>query len=313
MLARLRFASTALALVFAALPSHGQEGPYNVRVVLRAETKGQTTILQPADLRVQFAGKKIPVQRLEPLISNHSTKPLQVAILIDDGLRGSFGNQVGEIRQFAADLAAEHVSVGVAYMQNGRAVFGEGGFTSDPEVVAKQLRLSMGGAGISASPYFCLQDLIKNWPGDKTAPRAVLMITNGIDLYNGAPTPNNQYSPYVQAAIQDAQRAGVPVYSIYYGRFDNHPGFASFSGQSYLGDLADSTGANTFNQGSLNPPSISPYLKQFEKNLNESWLLSFQTGTRKLEQLKVDGAKGTKLYVQRLAQGTEATTGAALR
>ncbi|WP_052200247.1 hypothetical protein [Terriglobus sp. TAA 43] len=307
MLARFRFACTAFALLFAALPSHGQEGPYNVRVVLRAETKGQPTVLQPADVRVQFAGKKVPVQRLEPLISNRTTKPLQVAILIDDGLRGSFGSQVSDIRQFAADLAAQHVSVGVAYMQNGRAVFGEGGFTSDPEVVAKQLRLSMGGAGISASPYFCLQDLIKNWPGDRTAPRAVLMITNGIDLYNGAPTPNNQYSPYVQSAIQDAQRAGVPVYSIYYGRFDNHPGYASFSGQSYLGDLADSTGANTFNQGSLNPPSISPYLKQFEKNLNESWLLSFQTGTRKLEPLKVDGAKGTKLYVQRMAQGNDAT------
>jgi len=312
MLARLRFAGTALALLFAALPSYGQEGPYNIRVVVRAETKGQVTTLQPSDVRVQFAGKTVPVQRLEPLLGNRP-RPVQVAILIDDGLRGSFGSQVSEIRAFAADLAAEHVSVGVAYMQNGRAVFGEGGFTSDPEVVAKQLRLSMGGAGISASPYFCLQDLIKNWPGDRTAPRAVLMITNGIDLYNGAPTPNNQYSPYVQSAIQDAQRAGVPVYSIYYGRFDNHPGFASFSGQSYLGDLADSTGASTFNQGSLNPPSISPYLKQFEKNLNESWLLSFQTGTRKLEQLKVNGAKGTKLYVQRMAQGKDATTGAVHR
>ncbi|MEZ2346226.1 hypothetical protein [Terriglobus sp. RCC_193] len=312
MLARLRFACTAFALLFAALPSHAQEGPYNVRVVLRADSKGQAVTLQPTDVRVQFSGKKVPVQRLEPLLTNRA-KPVQVAILIDDGLRGSFGNQVDEIRRFAADLVAEHVSVGVAYMQNGRAVFGGGGFTSDPEVVAKQLRLSLGGGGISASPYFCLQDLIKNWPGDKTAPRVVLMITNGIDLYNGAPTPNNQYSPYVQSAIQDAQRAGVPVYSIYYGRFDTHPGFASFSGQSYLGDLADSTGANMFNQGSLNPPSISPYLKQFEKNLNESWLLSFQTGTRKLEQLRVDGAKGTKLYVQRMAQGNDAAMGGALR
>lgn len=312
MLARLRFACTVFALLFAAFSSHAQEGPYDVRVVLRAESKGETTPLQPADLRVQFAGKKVPVQRLEPLLANRS-KPVQVAILIDDGLRGSFGNQVDEIRRFAADLVAEHVTVGVAYMQNGRAVFGNGGFTSDPEVVAKQLRLSQGGAGISASPYFCLQDLIKNWPGDKTGPRVVLMITNGIDLYNGAPTPNNQYSPYVQSAIQDAQRAGVPVYSIYYGRFDNHPGFASFSGQSYLGDLADSTGANMFNQGSLNPPSISPFLKQFEKNLNESWLLSFQTGTRKFEQLRVSGAKGIKLHVQRMAQGRDVTVGTVLR
>ena len=103
------------------------------------------------------------------------------------------------------------------------------------------------------------------------------------------------------------------MYSIYYGRFDNHPGFASFSGQSYLGDFADSTGANMFNQGSLNPPTISPVLKQFEKNLNESWLLSFQTGTRKFEQLRVSAAKGTKLHVQRMVQGKDTTVGGALR
>lgn len=312
MLGRLGIACAAVAVLFATVPSPGQEGPYNVNVVVRAESKGQPVSLQPSDVKVQFNGKVVPIQKLEPLMNSHA-KPLQVAILIDDGLRGSFGTQLNDIRRFVSELVSEHAMVGVAYMRNGRAIFGGGGFTSEPEVVEKQLRLPMSGGGISGSPYFCLQDLLKNWPGNYSGPRAVLMITNGIDLYNGAPTPDNQSSPYVQSAIEDAQKAGVPVYSIYYGRFDVHPGFGSFSGQSYLGDLAEGTGAETFNQGSLNPPSISPYLTQFEKSLNESWMLQFQTGSRKLLQLKVQGQKGTKMYAPRMVMAKDAAVEGVMR
>jgi len=312
MLGRLRIACAAVAVLFATVPSHGQEGPYNVDVVVRAEIKGQPAPLQPTDVKVQFDGKVVPIQKLEPLMNSHA-QPVQIAILIDDGLRGSFGTQLNDIRRFVSELVSEHAMVGVAYMRNGRADFGGGGFTSDPDLVEKQLRLPMAGGGISGSPYFCLQDLLKNWPGNYSGPRAVLMITNGIDLYNGAPTPNNQSSPYVQSAIQDAQKAGVPVYSIYYGRFDVHLGYGSFSGQSYLGDLADGTGAQTFNQGSLNPPSIAPYLKDFEKSLNESWLLQFQTGSRKLQSLKIQGAKGTKVYAPRMAMAKDAAANGVMR
>ncbi|MEK6397603.1 MAG: hypothetical protein V4734_05920 [Terriglobus sp.] len=313
MLGRLGIACAAVAVLFATVPSHGQEGPYNVDVVVRAENKGQAAQLQPADLKVQFNGKVVPIQKLEPLMSSH-VQPVQVAVLIDDSLRGSFGTQLNDMRRFVSELVSEHAQVGVAYMRNGRADFGSGGgFTSDPDVVERQLRLPIASGGVSGSPYFCLQDLLKNWPGHYSGPRAVLMITNGIDLYNGAPTPNNQYSPYVQSATEDAQKAGVPVYSIYYGRFDVHLGYGSFSGQSYLGTLAEGTGAETFNQGTLNPPSISPYLKQFEKSLNESWILQFQTGSRKLMTLKVQGAKGTKVYAPRMAMGKDSATGGGLR
>lgn len=314
MLGRLGVACAAVAVLFATVPSHGQEGPYNVKVVVRAEAKGQPApLLQPADVKVQFNGKVVPIQTLEPLMSPHA-KPVQVAILIDDGLRGSFGTQLNDIRRFVSELVSEHAQVGVAYMRNGRADFGTGGgFTSDPDVVERQLRLPMAGGGISGSPYFCLQDLLKNWPGNYTGPRAVLMITNGIDLYNGPATPDNQSSPYVQSATEDAQKAGVPVYSIYYGRFDVHLGYGSFSGQSYLGSLAEGTGAETFNQGSLNPPSITPYLKQFEKSLNESWILQFQTGSRKLSQLKVQGAKGIKVYAPRMTMANQAAESGVMR
>ncbi len=301
--ARLRIAFAAIAALFSFTAVHAQEGPYPIHVVVRAESKKEVAPLQASDLKVQFNGHDTPVLRVQPLIGNTS-QPVQVAILIDDGLRSNFGNQVEEIRRFAQGIASDHVSIGIAYMQNGRAVFA-GSFTSDPDLVAKELRLPLSSGGISASPYFCLQDLIKNWPGNRNAPRVVLMITNGIDPYNGSVRPDNQDSPYVQAAMQDAQRAAVPVYSIYYGRFDVHPGFGSFSGQSYLSQVAEGTGGDLFNQGSLNPPSISPFLKDFERDLRESYLVTFQTGSTKLQQLRVKSTNGAKIRVQQQA-GVEA-------
>ncbi len=84
---------------------------------------------------------------------------------------------------------------------------------------------------MSASPYLCLSDFSKHWPGAPSnaavdgavapAPaqhkaRFVLMISNGVDPYNGSTSVMNQDSPYVSASVKDAQRAGVAVYSIYF-------------------------------------------------------------------------------------------------
>ena len=294
----------AAAFVVTSIGStYAQEGPQTVRVIVRADGKNAETPLTADSLRVSFNGHDVPTQAVRPLMQSSNT-PVEVAVLIDDGLRGNFGIQVAEVRKFVQGIAGSGASVAIGYMQNGRVLFAQSAFSNDPDTVVRNLRLPMAGAGISGSPYFCLQDAIKHWPSRSGAARVVLMITSGLDLYNGPPVPQNQNSPYVQEAIRDAQRAGVPVYSIYYGRFDYHPGVGSFSGQSYLGQVADETGAESFNQGSLNPPSIGPYLKQFDRDLRQSYVLTFQAGARKdLEQLKVKSTAGVKLRVQRFAGG----------
>jgi len=64
------------------------------------------------------------------------------------------------------------------------------------------------------------------------------MITDGVDPYNGRPSVLNQNSPYVESAQNAAQRAGVAVYSIYYGDRGIGGGGAYLSGQSYLQQVA---------------------------------------------------------------------------
>ena len=215
----------------------------------------------------------------------------QVALLIDDGLRTSVAREMNNLRAFITGLPAG-TEVYVGYMQNGTVFPGTGasGFTSNLAAVAQGIRIPSGIPGSSASPYFCLSEFVKNWPGRAEnevspvqrsegpvhKPRFVLMITNGVDPYNGSTSIMNQDSPYVQAATTDAQRAGVPIYSIYFGDvgFGRRRG-AGFSGQSYLAQIAEGTGGVAYYQGMGNPVSIAPFLKEFQAAVAETYVVTF--------------------------------------
>jgi hypothetical protein len=130
----------------------------------------------------------------------------------------------------------------------------------------------MGVPGVSASPYLSLVDLVKKWPPSERA-REALMITSGIDFVYG-PGPQN---PYLQHAIDEAQRAGVVVSSVYFGSI-GHAGHSYWQitwGQNDLSQLADATGGEFYWQGMTNPVSFSPYLEQAAHRMYEQFLITF--------------------------------------
>lgn len=291
-------------------PLHAQvEGPQNTRVLVRAETKGsEAGSVTLSAVKLELGNQQVqltrfsPVQQAAGLSGASRGQQLEVALLIDDGLRGNFDNNLPDIEKFVSGAVSPTTSVGVGYMRNGSVYFPQG-FSKDAEVEKKAVRLPISTGGISGSPYFCVEDLLKHWPTHTGANRVVLMITNGIDLYNGSVSPLNQDSPYVDEAIREAQRAYVPVYSIYFGRRNINSGFGSFSGQGYLGKMADETGGVLYNQGTINPPSISPFFTQFEKALSNTYVAEFPSSNRKPERLKVSStAQGVKLYAQKEVQ-----------
>jgi hypothetical protein len=124
------------------------------------------------------------------------------------------------------------------------------------------------------------------------------MITNGVDPYNGSTRIQNQDSPYVQAAVEDAQRAGVSVSSIYYGDSGFRGERASFSGQSYLAQVSDGTGGRAYYEGTGSPVSLGPYLTQFQHAISETYVATFAAKVKgkDLVNLKTETkASGTKL------------------
>jgi hypothetical protein len=290
----------ACAAAFAPTFAHAQqapmEGPVPTTALISIDAKGGQE-LDPAMLRAQVNRHPAAINSVTPITKSGA----QVAVLIDDGLRGSFGNQIGDIKKFLLTLPAG-TQVFVGYMQNGTVRPVTDGFTPDRAAAAESLRIPLAAPGMSASPYFCLSDFVTKWPSSQPGARFVIMLTNGVDPYNGRASILNQDSPYVQEAQEDAQRAGVAVYSIYYPDAGFRGGQGSFSGQSYLQQVAEATGGEALNMGTIPPPSLTPYFEQFTKAMQESYVVSFQADSAKekkgtLAQFKLTTSQpGVKIH-----------------
>ena len=263
-----------------------QEGNLSTQTLVRAESKqGAVPTTQSVTLEVE--------KKSTPLTGLRAVKPAgaQVALLIDDGLSRSAGVQLGDLKDFARTLPAG-VELLVGYMTNGRVQV-EQPFTTDHAAAAEKIRIPSGMPGQSASPYFCLSDFVKRWPvREEGKARFVMMITNGVDPYNGSVSITNQDSPYVQTAANDAMRAGVAVSSIYYRDAGFGGGAASFSGQGYLKQVADATGGESFYEGTGNPVSLKPFLQSFVHDISETYVATFNApagsgGRDHLVQLKM--------------------------
>jgi hypothetical protein len=195
---------------------------------------------------------------------------LQLWLLIDDGTDTALGTQLEDLRRFVLEQSST-TQIGIGYLRNG-TVQVEQEPTSNHALAAKMIRLPLGQPGISASPYLALIDLIQKWPrGDQS--RELLMVTSGIDPDYG-PGPSN---PYLDRAIEAAQREGVVVNSIYFssaGHF-GHSLWQINWGQNYLSQLAEETGGEFFWLGTSNPVSFAPYLTELNEHFRAQHVLTF--------------------------------------
>lgn len=251
-----------------------------VQMVVTAEPKHGNELppITAQDVIVKQGKDQRPVLEWSPATGNAAA--LELAILIDDSSGFSFGSQMDDIRSFITEQPPTTL-IAVGYMQNGTVAMTTQGFTQDHAAAAKSLRLPQGYLGVEASPYFSLSDLIKRWPANPSVPRReVLMITDGIDPYNGPSYPD----PYVDTAVQDAQCAGVVVYTLYTpgeGHF-GHAYYEIYWGQNFLAQLSDETGGESFYfLGGQAPVAFEPYLNQLAAHLSHQYILKFMAEDEK--------------------------------
>jgi hypothetical protein len=197
---------------------------------------------------------------------------LELIILLDDGSNERLGSQLEDVRQFIFAQPSSTL-VGLAYMQDGTAKVVQNP-TADHALVAKALRLPLGIGGVNASPYFSLTDLVKRWPAGSLR-REVVMVSDGIDRYYGS---RDLQDPYLDAAIDDATRAGIIVYGIYTpgaGHF-GHSYWQNYWGQIYLSRLAEETGGESYYIGFTGAPvSFEPFLEDVGRHLDHQYWLTF--------------------------------------
>jgi len=253
----------------------------------------------------QIRGHGIP-EAIESILMNGSRirprlailKPLSAAISIGSG--GPFGAEgpiimtggaIGSIiAQFFHLTSMERRTLLVAGAAAGMSATFAAPLSADHEQVLKALHVPGGSAHSSSSAYFCLSDLAQHWPSrDTGARREVVMVTDGVDAYQPRFDPED---PYVQAAITDAVRAHLVVYSIYWmdRGFADQGSFASNAGQSLLLEVTQATGGRSFWEGMGNPVSFEPYFDELIRRFRNQYELGFSTvlrGKPEVESLKL--------------------------
>jgi hypothetical protein len=179
--------------------------PVHLTVTVEARHGKDVPVLKQGDVMVFQKNERLQVTDLVP--SQGDCAALQMFILIDDASGMSLGSHLNDLRQFI-ETQPGATSIGIGYMRNAMVEIVQN-LTADHSKAAKALRLPLGFPGVMPSPFLALSDLIKRWPASP-ARHEVLLVTSGSDPLGGGIA-----DPYLGAAIEHAQRAGIVVYAIY--------------------------------------------------------------------------------------------------
>ncbi len=189
---------------------------------------------------------------------------LYLAVLIDDSLDNVIANQWNDLKAFFA-AQPDTTYISVSYARNGTAMVAQD-FTNDHELAAKALRLPLGGGGAFSSPYLTLLDLMKRLPSSADR-RSILFFSSGIDYFRG----DFWTRPVdLDSTISLAQKQNINA-------GHRARGFFLISrAQSYLSQLSDETGAESFYLGTGEPVTFKPYFDELALHLNNQYLLTFR-------------------------------------
>ncbi len=267
-----------LSLAFITAPDYGQAGSdagpvVRVTVTAMPHRKDKVQPLNSQDVLVREGKSRRPLVDFTP--AGGANSDLDLAILIDDSLDTTFDTQLNALRQFVQNLPSR-VRVAIVYGELGTASVLQN-LTTNHALAAKALRLPLGRVNEQSSIYFSVMDLMKSWPA-RSRRHAVLLFSDGIDLFNGIMDSEPGINPDLQDAIDAAQRAGVTIYTIYANTagFTRQNMFLVNNGQSCLGLLALSTGGEAYQEGFNTPVDLTPFLKQMLVRLNNQYLVSFR-------------------------------------
>ena len=230
---------------------------FGQQLVVTAEGHRGTAPVEVMKDNISVAVNRRPAQVEKWIPLRGDQARLDLYIVIDDGEDSDLGSQFSSLKAFMHGQPGT-ARIGLAYLRNGAANI-VAPLTTDHDKTARALRLPLAQPGISASPYMGISDLVKKWPTSGTR-REVLLISSGIDPYY---SPPDQLNPYLLKAIEDAQRAGILIHSIYFAEA-GHLGHSYWQinwGQNYLSELGDETGGEAYWQGLRSPVSFDPYLK----------------------------------------------------
>ena len=219
--------------------------------------------------------------------------PMTLAVLIQDDLVSTASNEIKGVADFIRRLPPGS-RVMVAYLRSGSIQVRQK-FTGDLDRAAKSLRIPVSSPAFAPySPFDSTREALMRFASQPVGRRAVLLISDGIDISRGVEgsVPGNGFD--LQRAINEAQRLGVAVYSIYEPTAGSSNQWLIGNGQGSLGRLSSETGGRAFFEGTSAPVSIDHFLRDVDTLLSRQFALTYlSTHTEKgFHKVRVVAALG---------------------
>lgn len=222
--------------------------------------------LRPLGLTLLEDGER---QEILSTRSQAERAPLYLTVLVQDDLIPPASNEIATLANFIRHLP-EGTYVSVGYLRVGSIQIRQR-FTTDLEHAAKSLRIPGGTPSVGPyNPYSTILEALKRYQSQPVGRRAILAVTDGLDISRGVENSVASQSTDLQRAISDAQRRGVAVYSIF-APTSNSSGNPSLvnNAQGALARLSEETGGKSFFQGSGAAVSFDPFLREIGEKLGK--------------------------------------------
>jgi len=203
-----------------------------------------------------------------------SENPITLTILLQDDLVSSISTETKGIANFVRRLPpGSRVMVG--YIRSG-SLDVRRKFTPDLEKAAAALRPPMGLASAAPfNPFVEIIEALKRYDSQPLGRRALIVVSDGLDVSRGADSSSPSSSIDLQRAINEAQRRSVAIYSIYAPSAGSAGDLLGLNGQSCLERLSHETGGVAFFQGTGAPVSFDPFIKEIDASLLMQMALTY--------------------------------------
>ena len=246
--------------------------PVTIPLTINVKDAKPEAEIQTIDLTVNEDGEPQTVLSIRAMATN---SPITLAILVQDDLVSSIGNEMKSLAEFVRRLPrGSRVMIG--YIRTGTLQVRQK-FTTDLEKAAKALRPPNGLASAAPyNPYVEVIEAIKRFESQPAGRRAILLLSDGLDTSRGVDSSSPTQSLDLQRAINEAQRKSIAVYSFFAPTVAaaNFPLLIS-NAQSSLQKLADESGGRAFFQGTGVPVSFDPFIRELDRALEKQVALTF--------------------------------------
>jgi len=254
--------------------SRGPGRPVTIPLTIRFKepTELKEGELQNIDLTISEDGEPQPILSLRGIGTN---SPVTLAVLIQEDLVPSVANETKPLAEFLRALP-KGSRVMIGYLRTGSLQVKQK-FTNDLEKAASSLRPPIGFANAGPyNPYVEVIEALKKFDSQPVGRRAILLVSDGLDISRGVESSSPTQSVDLQRAINESQRRGVAIYGFYAPTLiaASNPSLVG-NAQSSLLRLSNETGGLAFFQGTGAPVSFDPFIRELDASLQKQAALTF--------------------------------------